>query len=91
MITRLLFVVIVLTLAPMQAWAECAYVLWWHGSLYPTEGPRPLIVAPTWHPLETYPTLDNCKRGETVTKKNSPQYTYVCLPDTVHPRGSKGR
>jgi len=82
-----LLVAFYLLTSTATAYAECAYVLWWYGSLYPAEGPRPLIVAPTWHPLETYPTLGKCKQGEAITKKNSPQFTYVCLPDTTNPRG----
>jgi hypothetical protein len=70
-----------------SASAECAWVLWWYGSLYPTEGPRPLAVAPTWHPLESYSTQQFCKQGEASTKMKSPQYQFVCLPDTVNPRG----
>ena len=86
-----LLLVIVLLLAPASASAECAWVLWWYGSLYPSEGPKPLFVAPTWHPLESYSTLENCKRSEEVTSKRSPQYQYVCLADVVNPRGPKGK
>ncbi len=75
-----------LALAP-SASAECAWVMWWYGSLHPSEGPRPLVVAPTWHPLESYSTQQSCKQGEASTKTKSPQYQYVCLPDAVNPRG----
>jgi hypothetical protein len=66
MITRLLLVVVVLTLAPMQAWAECAWVLW---SNYGTEDVDVPITAPSvvsgkvseWQPLEAFATTKACE------------------------------
>jgi hypothetical protein len=86
-----LLVAFYLVISAAPAFAECAWVLWWHGSLYPSEGPKPAVVGPTWHPLESYVTQRECKLGETAIREESPQFRYVCLPDTVNPRGPKWR
>jgi hypothetical protein len=101
MITRLLVVVIVLTLAPMQAWAACAWVLWQEA----------LSSSPFVRPLSAHDAQKDCYRerddwlasarkdGFSVTdttvigRNNEGQpftIMYRCLPDTIDPRGPKG-
>jgi hypothetical protein len=65
------------------------WVLWWHGSLAPGGAGPGFVLAPAWHPLESYSSQDDCKLGEAMTKKKSPQFAYVCLPDTLSPRGPR--
>lgn len=68
----------------------CAWVLWWYGAIHPVQGARPLIVAPTWHPMESYTTDSDCRRAIATMKRVSDD-RVVCLPDTVNPRGSSRR
>jgi hypothetical protein len=111
---RLSVVVIVLTLvAPMQAWGECAWVLWAQGFI---EGTYPTgVVVEPWRPVGGWQAKGDCdtnksatmKRGEEQQKTPEAKQTwklvmgeyadtakviveYVCLPDTVDPRGPKG-
>jgi hypothetical protein len=73
---RLSVVVIVLALAPMQAWGECAWVLWEQ-------------MAPNIHqPIEGFRKKDECV--DKAQQMRSPGVVYRCLPDTVDPRGAKG-
>jgi hypothetical protein len=76
-----------------SASAECAWVLWG----IPTD-PR-LLSAPRediYTPLEAQTTKAECER--VAATKNSgpaakagPGFRYFCLPDTVDPRGPKGK
>jgi hypothetical protein len=52
---RLSVVVIILTLAPMQAWAECAWVLWMKDSEIRTQTP--------WIPVGAFVTQRDCIVG----------------------------
>jgi hypothetical protein len=99
MIILLLVVVTVLTLpAPMQAWAECAWVLWTH------------VTSPSTAEWQTDSAFDNksaCEerlrtrltaareRNGIVTgtmaifEKFNMVHIYRCLPDSIDPRGPK--
>lgn len=66
----------------------CAWVLWQYAALYPSEGPRPLVVAPAWHPLKAYSDEAACRYGETAAREIS-SARVICLPDTINPRGPK--
>ena len=87
---------LVLTLAlavPYVADAQCAWVLWQYKAIWASDdGPRPLIVAPTWHPVQSYTTLQNCNQAEATWHRQNPSVKIesVCLPDTSNPRGPKG-
>src|SRR5437870_9196645 len=62
------------------AYAECAWVLWWQG---------PRILTP--EPIRAFPSRRECM-NEIVNLKDAPEYQqWRCLPDTVDPRGPKGR
>jgi hypothetical protein len=52
---RLSLVMIVLTFAPMQAWAECAWVLWMRDSEIRTQTP--------WIPVGAFVTQRDCVVG----------------------------
>jgi hypothetical protein len=95
-----------LTFAPMQAWAACAWVLW-DGN--PLASPGLDMI---WSISGTYQSLQECnrdlaatvrvmkQRGTDVTSPMSGTSLYRngevrgylhCLPDTVDPRGPKGK
>jgi len=97
-IWRLSVVVIVLTLSPMQAWSECAWVLW-HGIINPVDGEL------SWGPSGAYPAgrgQSECEEAAQAMMKRDERDSarkdaramlrsaFVCLPDTVDPRGPKG-
>lgn len=104
MTARCFVVALSLIFAPLQAFGECAWVLWWH-DITPVE---------VWEVSEAHPSVAECSRvlaemadtlrrgGYTVPgvvpgmrtitfgKENENKRGYlVCLPDTVDPRGPK--
>jgi hypothetical protein len=78
-----------------SAAAECAWVVW----SIPTD-PR-LLDAPAekiYYPVEGYGAKAECDRAAIArTAKNierpgeAPRFRFFCLPDTVDPRGPKGK
>ncbi len=79
-----------------SASAECAWVLW--ATSYKMQGKAP--VSDVTVPMGGYTTKDECeaaadKRGtrEDARRKTHPSVDnyYTCLPDTVDPRGPKGK
>jgi len=95
--TRRAFVVIVLSLvAPAAtAYAECAWVLWAGG--VKTSGEAVFV------PIEGYPTKAECEKGRKASAVDEVEQlkrdvagagmklAFTCLPDTVDPRGPKGK
>ena len=65
-----------------SASAECAWVLW----TAPTTRDRTLLhLDGTWHVQGAYETRAACE-------KDAPSgFDHMCLPDTVDPRGRKGK
>ena len=62
------------------AHAECAWVLWWQGR-----------GTTTLEPLRAFPSQRECM-NEIVNLKATPEsLQWRCLPDTVDPRGPKGK
>jgi hypothetical protein len=111
--SALIAVTAVLMLAP-SASAECAWVLWTHGSIIGTH-PTELAMDQPWRPVEGWSTRTECaadqavrvKRDEQLREtpewkrqwkdlmreyadKAKPEVEYLCLPDTVDPRGPRG-
>jgi len=81
---RLSVVVIVLTFAPMPAWAECKAWLLWGGT---SAGTMDDLI-----PIGAWTTREECesKRVIAVEKKSATfMLLPACLPDTVDPRGAK--
>ena len=83
-----LLVALSLLTSAATASAECAWVLWGHGE-WPVKGA--IRVLPTWQPLDSTKTLDTCTRAQMTWHGDYPDFRYVCLPDTVDPRGPKGK
>jgi len=98
-VTRLAALLVLLT--PSSAWAECAWVLWEHVMTSNPSAPA----AGEWIPSAAHKTQIQCephaeymtqkmreKMGDRHTDKLGHEYLveYVCLPDTVDPRGAKG-
>jgi len=77
------------------AYAECAWVLWPGG--VKASGETVFV------PIEGYPTRAECMKGRTASvvdeveqlKRDSAgagmKLAFTCLPDTVDPRGPKGK
>ncbi len=71
--------------------ADGAWVLWM-GALNPPPGREGY-----WRPLHSYTVLDQCQFDEKTMSENdklkaqSFKFQFVCLPDTVDPRGPKGK
>jgi len=86
--TSLLVALYLLTSAA-AAYAECAWVLWM--------SPPPKTSDLFWGPADSFQRLEECKRdtdratGRQQAKPLAEQNLYVCLPDTVDPRGPKGK
>jgi hypothetical protein len=87
MIARAAVVALLILAAPLQASAECAWVLW----------QRTLLPIQVTAPIETFKTREECRaeaeRAHNNWTKNPGPYVnnYLCLPDTIDPRGPKGR
>ena len=81
-----------------SASAECVWVLWTQAVVgsTPTQPPHPIWGE--WKPEETFQNREACKRNvakylATLTRRKMPEdpRPYVCFPDTVDPRGPKGK
>jgi hypothetical protein len=68
--------------------AECAWVLWMHFSPQAPAGEE-------FKPLTGFSTRGECfnqaKKFKLLEERERGEAAYVCLPDTVDPRGAKGR
>lgn len=68
-----------------SAFADCAWVLWQMGSHQTA----------TFHPVLAYQTLSECNAGMQREREGmkvlGETKTYRCLPDTIDPRGPKGK
>jgi hypothetical protein len=89
---RLILIAAFVVTSVATASAECAWVLWVSYSAS--------IGSPVHQPWDSYKSLEECKRAlhsEKMTalmNKNETQGVIqvpACLPDTVDPRGPKGR
>ncbi len=75
-----------------SASAEGAWVLWM-GPVNPPPGTK---AWEGWSPMDSYKTVEPCKadterNNQRARKSTANQFNYVCLPDTVDPRGPKGK
>jgi hypothetical protein len=89
MITAAALALLLAVFAPMQAWAECAWVLWF------TSGQTTVNTSA----LDAFPSRAECIRAkdgrepvrEDYKRKYPDDFAYLtCLPDTIDPRGPKG-
>jgi hypothetical protein len=72
-----------------SASAECAWVLWANDIV---EGNK--IDATKWEPVRGFADSQACQmaqRDRMQSPENKGKFTYRCLPDTVDPRGPKGK
>jgi hypothetical protein len=71
--------------------AECAWVVWAGAE----RNPRPIIGDPIeWTPVRGFDTKQACVKTATEATGNPKNKAWVefrCLPDTVDPRGPKGK
>ena len=79
-----LLVAFYLLASAATASAECAWVLW--------QAVRAGADS-DWLPFDSYERLAECKREAEIARKGKDalKVFYVCLPDTVDPRGPKGK
>ncbi len=68
--------------------AECAWVLWSNDIV---EGKK--IDAAKWEPIRGFGDAPACQMAQRdrMQGPDKDRVTYRCLPDTVDPRGSKGK
>ena len=98
-LTQLLASLALLT-STATASAECAWVLWEH--VWYTDAKTYLRSGHTWTPTGAVNTHIDCERGQAATEQewrtlrklspsNDPNHSvqWICLPDTVDPRGPK--
>jgi hypothetical protein len=90
-----LFVALWLLLSAATAHAECAWVLWAGGVKTTGEA--------VYAPIEGYPTKAECEKGRSASSVDEVEQlkrdvagagmklAFTCLPDTVDPRGPKGK
>jgi hypothetical protein len=81
------------------AYAECAWVLWQNGVTVTTDSGS--IASRGWQPQDSFDSLEACRKRRDLWRKLYPppeparvgaQYSeYSCFPDTVDPRGPKGK
>jgi hypothetical protein len=94
MIRRLRRASVIATL-PLLAWAamasaECAWVLWAGAE----RNPRPVVGDPMqWSPIDSFTVQRDCLATVELSSKDPKNrtWTFRCLPDTVDPRGPKGK
>ena len=92
--TPFLLVLSLLTSAATAS-AECAWILWAGGVKASGEA--------VYAPIEGYPTRAECMKGRTASSVDEVEQlkrdvagagmklAFTCLPDTVDPRGPKGK
>ena len=90
-----LLVALFLLTSAATAYAECAWILWAGG--VKTSGEA------VYAPIEGYPTRAECVKGRGASSVDEVEQlkrdiagagmklAFTCLPDTVDPRGSKGK
>jgi hypothetical protein len=104
---RLAAVIVALVLvAPVQAWAECAWVLWEES--YWLDAKRAEVKPAKWSIMGSFPQAGTCEGERSNRAKEQARQTlsltpqdveatggawglrFLCLPDTIDPRGPKG-
>ena len=88
---RVLIAILCLFALVTLASAEGAWVMWM-GPMTPP-GTKTWEV---WSPVHSYETQEPCKadaerNNQLARKSTANNFNYVCLPDTVDPRGPKGK
>jgi hypothetical protein len=86
--TRALIIMLVVA-APVQAWAECAWVLW---SSAPDPARGTLWAVLGANQVGGQRLCEEAADGlRDRAKQRGRQVDYLCLPDTIDPRGPKGK
>jgi len=97
-------IILLLLAVATSASAECVLILWYRVVAVSVEG-LPTPSSSPWNALESYKTLEDCQRSAAIEKAgaraseraraskgaSAPITFYVCLPDTIDPRGPKGK
>jgi hypothetical protein len=103
--SRILLVLLCLSLFTTSVSAECAWVLWEH--TWQSSAPAGVQLENSWTPTGAVRTMAECTKGQTdmekqykllrrlrIEAKVEPDIArntqWICLPDTVDPRGAKG-
>jgi hypothetical protein len=90
-----LLVALSLLTSAATACAECAWVLWSVVNYPPEAALRPEFALPGYAVADAFSSQEVCLKAAGVARvTNAPpgaDVFYLCLPDTVDPRGPKGR
>ena len=72
-----------------SASAECSWVLW----MQAVTAPPGIDASERWTPMDSHKTLEACRADAMRVNKQALDkgFHYVCLADTVDPRGPKGK
>jgi hypothetical protein len=87
---RSLVLGVALALCPMQAWAECAWVLWETTQELSDAGTPAADI--TVSPFAAFASLKECDHDRALQRQikfTKVRSLFTCLPDTVDPRGPK--
>ena len=86
--TRVLLSLLTLLTLATSAGAECAWVLWTQAL-----NPQGRIEIGPWNPARGFDKRQECLQNEVRLLSQVPKDTVstTCLPDTVDPRGPKGK
>jgi len=93
-----LLVALFLLTSAATAHAEGAWMLWKSATRaylvprpgFPTTGFAP-VLTPTWEPAGAFEDEAACQRALSAQQEQFKTQQLVCLPDTVDPRGPKGK
>lgn len=86
-----LWVALLLLGSVSTASAQCAWVLW-----TPVIGQHGYALTDQWSPIRAYDTRVQCETAlnqadAAIRQGNRSQAGLLCLPDTMDPRGAKGK
>jgi hypothetical protein len=85
---RRVSLVVVLLLASLgTASAECAWVLWVASEAVCTSRG----CSEDWHLIKAYTSERACEREAVTRRKAAAESVFTCVPETIDPRGPKGR
>ena len=100
MLPKACLIAIALTVAVTRAWGGCAWVLWENAVMIVSVSPTK-VSSSDWKMSDCFQTPEACQKSRDLVRQISHathsehigvQYSkYECFPDSVDPRGPKGK